>query len=134
MVVVDWNSRTSDPPSFSPSPLLLSFFCASRFCGRRYDVEDHLSFKVSCDGDVYVCVDAHAKKPAPWLRFAGFRGTSSRARTSDGVYALHHRFYAKVNQHPILLCLNCSCTRAHAAFFCSTKAQSLWHTHCGWRT
>jgi len=67
-----------------------------------YDVEDHLSFRVSCDADVYVGYDAHARKPAPWLRLAGFRGTSSRVRTSDGVYALHHRFYAKVlNYEPV---------------------------------
>lgn len=60
-----------------------------------HDIEDHLCFMVSCDAVVYVCYDAHARRPAPWLRRAGFRPTSSRVRTTDGVYALHERFYAK---------------------------------------
>lgn len=63
--------------------------------GVSHAVEDHLCFRVSCDADVFVCYDAHARKPAPWLRAAGFRATSSRMRTTDGVYALHQRFYAK---------------------------------------
>ena len=87
-----------------------------------YDVEDHLSFRVSCDADVYVCYDAHARKPAPWLRLAGFRGTSSRVRTSDGVYALHHRFYAKVNhERPVVL-------RSHF-FFKSEVLPSLFFSY-----
>jgi hypothetical protein len=90
---------TSLPDVLAHRPELVAVLTRDKDKGVGCDVEDWLTFRVSCDADVYVCYDAHAQKPAPWLKLAGFRGTSSRVRTSDGVYALHHRFYAKARVH-----------------------------------
>lgn len=43
--------------------------------------------------DVFLCYDANARKPAPWIRYAGFRATTTRVRTTNNVYVLYHRYY-----------------------------------------
>lgn len=63
------------------------------------DTEGLLSFRLSADSFVYVCVDSRCKKPPKWMIESGFEcATNERIRTScvDTVYQVYRKFYKGV--------------------------------------
>ena len=65
--------RTTRPRLLTHASLVIKTLSADRALELRKDSPNYLSFQVSYDAYVYVCVDSRLSRPPQWAIFLGFR-------------------------------------------------------------